>query len=133
MTYYNDRRVEAGFEEAIELTREALAEEGFGVLAEIDVTEKMEEKLELEEFRDYRILGACNPPLANEGLENEINLGVLLPCNVVVYVDDDGETVVSAVDPSAMLSVVGNPEMDPIAEEVGESLDRVLNSLPATA
>ena len=91
----------------------------------------MEEKLGLSDFRDYRILGACNPPLANEALEAEIDLGVLLPCNVVVYVDDEGETVVSAVNPEVMLSVVGDEELDPLAEEVGESLDRVLDSLAA--
>ena len=131
MAYYRKRTVDASFEEAIELAREALAEEGFGILCEIDVTEKMEEKLGLSDFRDYRILGACNPPLANEALEAEIDLGVLLPCNVVVYVDDEGETVVSAVNPEVMLSVVGDEELDPLAEEVGESLDRVLDSLAA--
>lgn len=133
MAYYDRRRVDASFEEAIELTREALSEEGFGVLCEIDVTEKMVEKLDLDEFRDYHILGACNPPLAKQGLETEIDLGVLLPCNVVVYVDEEGETVVSAVDPGAMLSVVDNPALDPVADDVGERLDRVLASLPAAA
>lgn len=133
MSYYDKRRVDASFEEAIELAREALSEEGFGILCEIDVTEKMEAKLDLDEFRNYRILGACNPPLAKEGLDAEIDLGTLLPCNVVVYVDDDGETVVSAVDPGAMLSVVDNPALDPIADDVGERLDRVLDSLPAGA
>jgi uncharacterized protein (DUF302 family) len=131
MAYYRKQTVDASFEEAIELAREALAEEGFGILSEIDVTEKMEEKLGLSDFRDYRILGACNPPLANEALEMEVDLGVLLPCNVVVYVDDDGNSVVSAVDPEVMLSVVGDEDLDPIAREVGESLDRVLDSLPA--
>ena len=130
MQYYTKRPVDASFEEAIELTREALAEEGFGVLAEIDVTAKMEEKLDLSEFRDYRILGACNPPLAKQGLDAEVDLGVLLPCNVVVYVDDDGRTIVSAVDPGAMLSVVGRDDLDPIAAEVDERLSRVLASLP---
>lgn len=133
MSYYDKRRVDASFEEAIELAREALSEEGFGILCEIDVTEKMEAKLDLDEFRDYRVLGACNPPLAKEGLDAEIDLGTLLPCNVVVYVDDDGETVVSAVDPGAMLSVVDNPALDPIAEDVDERLGRVLDSLPAVA
>jgi uncharacterized protein (DUF302 family) len=130
--YYTKRTVDASFEDAIELTREALAEEGFGILCEIDVTEKMEEKLGLTDFRDYRILGACNPPLAREALDTEVDLGVLLPCNVVVYVDD-GDTVVSAVDPAAMLSVVGRDDLDPIAEDVGESLDRVLDALPNAA
>jgi uncharacterized protein (DUF302 family) len=130
--YYTKRTVDASFEDAIELTREALAEEGFGVLCEIDVTEKMEEKLGLTDFRDYRILGACNPPLAREALDTEIDLGVLLPCNVVVYVDD-GDTVVSAVDPTAMLSVVGRDDLDPIADDVSESLDRVLDALPRAA
>lgn len=132
MQYYTKRTVDAPFEDAIELARDALAEEGFGILCEIDVTEKMEAKLGLSDFRDYRILGACNPPLASEALDAEVDLGVLLPCNVVVYVDG-GETVVSAVDPSVMLSVVDDDELDPIAEEVGESLTRVLDSLPVSA
>lgn len=132
MEYYTKRTVDASFEDAIELARDALAEEGFGILCEIDVTEKMEQKLGLSDFREYRILGACNPPLASDALDAEVDLGVLLPCNVVVYVDE-GETVVSAVDPSVMLSVVDNDELDPIAEEVDESLTRVLDSLPVSA
>lgn len=132
MEYYTKRTVDASFEDAVELARDALAEEGFGILCEIDVTEKMEQKLGLSDFRDYRILGACNPPLASEALDAEVDLGVLLPCNVVVYVDE-GETVVSAVDPNVMLSVVDNDELDPIAEEVDESLTRVLDSLPVSA
>lgn len=132
MTYYRKRTVDAPFDDAVELARDALAEEGFGILCEIDVTEKMEEKLGLEDFREYRILGACNPPLASDALDAEVDLGVLLPCNVVVYVDD-GDTVVSAVDPSVMLSVVDNDELDLLAEDVGESLDRVLEALPAAA
>lgn len=132
MEYYTKRTVDASFEDAIELARDALAEEGFGILCEIDVTEKMEQKLGLSDFREYRILGACNPPLASDALDVEVDLGVLLPCNVVVYVDE-GETVVSAVDPSVMLSVVDNDELDPIAEEVDESLTRVLDSLPVSA
>lgn len=131
VSYYTSIRVDLDFEEAVERTTGALSEEGFGVLCDIDVTAKMEEKLGLEKYRQYRILGACNPPLARQALDAEPNLGVLLPCNVVVYVDDDGETVVSAVDPETMLSVVENAELDGVADEVDERLQRVLASLPS--
>ncbi|MFB6130349.1 MAG: DUF302 domain-containing protein [Salinigranum sp.] len=131
MAYYLKRRVDLGFEEAKERTTEALSDEGFGVLAEIDVEAALKEKLGLDTYRRYVILGACNPKLANRALEEEVDLGVLLPCNVVVYVDDDGETVVSAVDAESMLSIVDEESLDPIAEDVVERFERVLNSLPS--
>lgn len=129
MAYYNKRTVDGEFEDVVERVREALADEEFGILADIDVRAKFTETLGLDEFRRYRILGACNPPLARQGLDAEVDLGVLLPCNVVVYETDDGEVVVSAVDPEAMLAAVDDPALDAIAEDVGKRFDRVLNAL----
>ncbi len=117
------------YEEAIEKSTAALKEEGFGVLTEIDVKSTLKDKLDAE-FRPYVILGACNPPLAKQALDAELEVGALLPCNVIVYEDESGEgSVVSAVEPMTMLGVVDNPELTPIAEEVKGRLRRVLESL----
>jgi len=128
--YGFSRTVDLTFDQAIEKTRAALKEEGFGVLSEIDIKEKLKEKLDVD-FRRYTILGACNPPLAYKTLQEEINIGLLLPCNVVVYEGDEaGKTVVAAVDAKAMLSVVGhNATLDQVASEVNERLQRVISSL----
>ncbi len=112
------------FGEAVEKTRELLQEAGYGVLCEIDVRAKLEEKLGVER-EPYTILGACNPPLASEGLDAEPELGALLPCNVIVY-EREGRTRVAAVEPRAMLSVVGNERLDAIAARVREDLARVV-------
>jgi uncharacterized protein (DUF302 family) len=127
-TTYADR-VEApgAFDEVLARTRAALAEEGFGVLTEIDVQATMREKLGVER-EPYVILGACNPPLAHSALEAEPQLGALLPCNVVVFADG-GATHVSAVSAERMLGMVGNPALEPVAREVGERLARVLESV----
>ena len=118
-----------GFDEAVEAAREALADEGFGVLAEIDVAATLKAKIG-EEREPYLILGACNPSLAHRALGAEEDLGVLLPCNVVVYVSD-GTTHVSAVDAERMLELVGRDEIGPIAAEVRERLSRVMDVLTA--
>lgn len=115
------------FEEAVEETRGLLQEAGYGVLSEIDVAAKLEEKLGIER-EPYKILGACNPPLAREGLDAEPELGALLPCNVIVY-ELDGRVHVAAVEPQAMLSVVGNEELDRIAGQVREDLGRVVEQV----
>ena len=112
------------FDEAVTRVREELAAEGFGVLCEIDVQATLREKLG-EEIEPYLILGACNPPLAHRALETEPDLGVLLPCNVVVY-KRDGTTHVSAVDAERMLSIVGNGSLTPIAADVRERLAAVV-------
>lgn len=118
------------FEEALEKAQSALKEEGFGVLCEIDIKEKLKEKLDVD-FRRYTILGACNPPLAYKTLQEELNIGLLLPCNVIVYeADEGGKSVVAAIDAKAMLSVVGNnPTLDAVATEVNEKLKRVVARL----
>ncbi len=112
------------FDEATERVRAELAAEGFGVLCEIDVQATLRAKLGIETGR-YVILGACNPPLAHRALETEPDLGVLLPCNVVVY-ERDGETRVSAVDAERMLSIVGNDALAETAAEVRDRLSAVV-------
>lgn len=128
-SYYQKRTVALPFEQAIARTREALAAEGFGVLSEIDVRATLQKKLQVE-FRPYTILGACNPPLAHKALTAEPNIGVLLPCNVVVYQGDrPGESLIVAVDPEVSLGRVGNAELAPLAREVKERLGRVLDAV----
>jgi uncharacterized protein (DUF302 family) len=115
------------FAEAVERARALLQEAGYGILCEIDVKAKLEEKLGIKR-EPYMILGACNPPLANRGLDAEPELGALLPCNVVVY-ERDGRTRVAAVEPERMLSIVGNETLGPIAEQVRGDLSRVVEEL----
>jgi uncharacterized protein (DUF302 family) len=121
--------VDGEFDDVVDATVDALGEEGFGVLCDIDVQATLKEKLDAD-FRQYRILGACNPPLAHEALREELELGALLPCNVVVYERDDGSVGVSAVDPGVMLSVVDNPQLDPVADEVADRLSAAVERLP---
>jgi len=128
MTYTNSITLDDDFDSAVDRTIEALGDEGFGVLADIDVQATFAEKLG-EDFRKYRILGACNPPKAHEGLTKDPNLGALLPCNVVVYENDDGGVVVSAVDTETLIGVTEDPELIAVAEEIGERFDRVLDEL----
>lgn len=106
----------------------ALKEVGFGVLTRIDVAETLKQKLGLER-RPYRILGACNPKIASQALEMEPELGLLLPCNVIVYEDAAGNTVVSVIEPVKMLSVVGRDELTPLAIRVRELLQKALNNV----
>lgn len=116
------------FADAVARVRETLKEEGFGVLTEIDVQATLQEKLG-KDMPPYLILGACNPPYAHQALELEPELGALLPCNVVVYRQPDGTTRVSAVDPVAMLGTVGRPELEPIADEIEEKIERALQKV----
>jgi uncharacterized protein (DUF302 family) len=115
------------FAEAVARVRETLKEEGFGVLTEIDVQATLREKLDAE-IEPYLILGACNPPYAHRALQLEPELGTLLPCNVVVY-GQDGATHLSAIDPVAMLGIVGKPELEPLAAEIQTKLERALTTL----
>lgn len=121
--------VSLDYPRAIERTKEALAAEGFGVLTEIDVAATMKKKLDVD-FRPYVILGACNPPLAHRALTAERDIGLLLPCNVIVYADDvPGRSVVAVMDPVEALQLTGNEEIRPLAEEVRGRLTRVLEAL----
>ena len=121
------RTVALTFDEAVAQAEAALKTEGFGVLCQIDIQAKLKEKLGVD-FPRYVILGACNPPLAHHALQEEINLGLLLPCNVIVY--QQGEQVqVGAVDAVKMLSIVGNPGMEPMARQVNEKLHRAIDNI----
>lgn len=126
-TYGYSRTLELPYRQAVERAREELKTEGFGVLCEIDIKEKLKEKLGVD-FRNYVILGACNPPLAYQTLQAELNIGLLLPCNVVVY-EDEGRSVVAAIDAARMLSVVGNSKIEATASQVNEMLRRVIDRL----
>ncbi|MGD0184856.1 MAG: DUF302 domain-containing protein [Roseiarcus sp.] len=128
MNYYIARVVEAGFEETVAKVVEALKQEGFGVLTDIDVSATMKQKLGVD-FRKYRILGACNPPLAHKALTAEDKIGVMLPCNVIVQQAGAGKTEVAAIDPRAAMERVGNPALAELAREVAERLGRVLGAL----
>ncbi len=121
------RTVTLSFEEAAAKAEAGLKNEGFGVLCQIDIQAKLKEKLGVD-FPRYVILGACNPPLAHHALQEEIDLGLLLPCNVIVY-ERNGQVRVGAVDAAKMLSVVGNPGMEPLAREVNEKLRRAIDSI----
>jgi len=116
------------FDEALAKIPEALKAEGFGVLTEIDVQATLKKKLDVD-FRRYRILGACNPPFAHRALQHSLDVGMLLPCNVIVYETDDRKTVVSAVDPMQTMAAQGDPAMRPLADEVRRKLQRVIDSL----
>ena len=120
-------KTKLSYQDAVERTKAALKEQGFGVLCEIDVQKTLKEKLGAD-FRPYVILGACNPPLAHRALVAEPDLGLLLPCNVVVY-EDEGGAVVKAMDPEPVLGLVGNPDLAPIAAEVRSRLERALQQV----
>ncbi len=127
--YGMKRSLPIPFEEADRRVREELAKEGFGVLTEIDVTATLKKKLDVD-FRPYRILGACNPPLAHQALSEETDIGLLLPCNFVVYEGEtEGTSVVVALDPKVQLSVAGRDDIEPLAEEVKSRIERVLAAL----
>src|SRR5450631_2806599 len=127
-SYAFGRKLDGPFAEVEQKVRDGLAKEGFGILTEINVQDTFKKKLG-RDFRDYVILGACNPPLAWEAFDREINIGTLLPCNVVVYRDDDGKTVVVIMDPVAALGVIGNAELSEIAVQVRSRMERVLAAL----
>jgi uncharacterized protein (DUF302 family) len=122
------KTLDLGFDEALAKVPEALKAEGFGVLTEIDVQATLKKKLDVD-FRRYRILGACNPPFAHRALQRSLDVGMLMPCNVIVYETDEGKAVVSAVDPMQTMAAQGDPAMRPLAEQVQQKLQRVIDSL----
>jgi uncharacterized protein (DUF302 family) len=126
--YAFGKTVPSPFDATEAKVREELLREGFGILTEIDVTRKFREKLD-RDFRRYVILGACNPAMAWEAFARELNIGTLLPCNVVVYETDDGSTAVMIMDPVAALSLIGNQEIAELAGKVREKLEKVLSTL----
>ena len=119
------------YEQAVERTKAELAKEGFGVLTEIDVKATLKKRLDVD-FRPYVILGACNPPLAHRALSAERDIGLLLPCNVIVYAADaPGRSVVAALDPEAQLQLTGRKDLEPLAADVRQRLERVLERVAA--
>ena len=123
------RHLKLPYEEAVEKVKTALQAQGFGVLSEIDMKAKLKEKLDVD-FKQYVILGACNPPLAYKALQAEPEIGLLLPCNVIVYDAGNGESVVSAVDPDSMLALVGNnPEVAEVARDARQRLEAALRAI----
>jgi uncharacterized protein (DUF302 family) len=129
MTPFGIRKVlNATYDIALAQVPEALKSEGFGVLTEIDVQSTLKQKLGVD-FRRYKILGACNPPFAHEALSAEIEAGLMLPCNVVVYEGDDGKAVVVAIDPTKTVAALGNPKLSGLAETIKQKLARVVARL----
>jgi len=128
MSYYFSKTLDTSFEEAIEKTTEALKEEGFGILTEIDIKATLKKKLDVE-FKKYQILGACNPPLAHKALSAEDHIGLMLPCNVIVQQHEDGNVEVAAVDPVASMQAIENDELGGVAKEVRDLLKKVIESL----
>ena len=122
------KKVACSYEETVGKTRETLASEGFGVLTEIDVKATLKKKLD-RDFRKYIILGACNPVYAYKALTAEIDLGLLLPCNVIVYENDEGGATVSAIDPVVAMGMVENAALEEVAKEVRAKLLNVINSI----
>jgi uncharacterized protein (DUF302 family) len=128
MKYYIEKTTDYSFDEAVEKVTEELKKEGFGVLSEINIHEKLKEKLDVD-FRKYRILGACNPPKAYEALQAENKIGTMLPCNVIVQELDESKTEVAAVDPVASMMAVGNAELESIAKEIRTKLQKVIDAV----
>ena len=128
MTYYFAKEIDLNFDDAIIRVTEELKKEGFGVLTEIDVKATLKKKLDAD-FRNYRILGACNPPFAHQALLAEPQIGLMLPCNVVVQESENGKTLVSAIDPIASMQAVDNPSLGEVAEQVRGKLQKVIESV----
>lgn len=128
MSYFFNKKVELSFDDAIQKVTEELKKDGFGVLTEIDVKGTLKKKLDVD-FKNYRILGACNPGFAYQALQNEDKIGVMLPCNVIVEENDDGSVEVSAVDPVASMQAISNENLGKIAGEVRDKLRSVVERL----
>ncbi|MFW5754790.1 MAG: DUF302 domain-containing protein [Marinilabiliaceae bacterium] len=128
MNYYIEKTLDTDFESAVEKTKEALTGQGFGVLSEIDIHEKLKAKLDVD-FRKYRILGACNPPNAYKALQIENKVGTMLPCNVIIQELDNGKTEVAAIDPVASMIAIENDKLKEIAADIRDLLDKAIKSL----
>ena len=126
--YYFGKTVELSFDDAIVRVTEELKKEGFGVLTEVDIQATLKKKLDVD-FRPYKILGACNPPFAYKALQAEQNIGLLLPCNVIVQDAGNGKTEIAAIDPLVSMSKVENPALEPVAMEIKAKLQRVIQNV----
>lgn len=127
MAYYVNRKIGVGFDDAVERVTQALKEEGFGILTDIDVGATLKKKLNVD-FRNYRILGACNPPNAYKALQAEDKIGTMLPCNVIVQETPDGEVELAAIDPVVTMQAVDNPALLEIAETIRSQLNRAIQN-----
>jgi len=125
MIYYYNKTVKTGFGEAVSRIKRALQEEGFGILTEIDVKNTLKKKLNVD-FRNYQILGACNPPFAYKALQAEDKVGTMLPCNVIVQETADGTVEIAAIDPVASMKAIENPALREIAETIGQKLKMIV-------
>jgi uncharacterized protein (DUF302 family) len=128
MSYYFSKKIDVPFEQAIKKTTAALKQEGFGVLTEIDIKSTLKEKLDVD-FKKYRILGACNPGYAHKALLAESHIGLMLPCNVIVQEHDNGEVEVSAVDPIISMQAVENEDLQEVAQQVRDLLEKVIEHI----
>lgn len=128
MAYYINKTIKTNFDQAIELITEALKVEGFGIISEIDIQQKLKEKLDVD-FRKYKILGACNPASAYEALKQEDKIGTMLPCNIIVQETGQNQVEVAAVDPAASLMAVDNKEIEIIAVDIKAKLKKAVESL----
>ena len=128
MSYYISKTIDGPFDAAVEKVKAELKKEGFGVLTEIDVRKTLKDKLGID-FRNYRILGACNPPSAYEALQAEDKIGLMLPCNLIVQDLEGGRVEAAAIDPVASMASVGNPALEPVGLEVRARLKRVVDAL----
>jgi uncharacterized protein (DUF302 family) len=120
--------VDLSYEEAIDKVTGELKKEGFGVLTEIDVKATLKKKLDVDS-KPYKILGACNPPFAYKALQSEEQIGLMLPCNVIVYVDDDNQTVVAAIDPISSMQTIENPDLKEVIQTVQDKLKSVIKNV----
>jgi len=128
MSYHTSKTVKFSYEDAINKVTEELKKEGFGILTEIDVKETLKKKIDVD-FRKYKILGACNPPLAYKALTAEDNIGLMLPCNVIVQEKIDGTVQVSAINPMVAMQSVGNENLNEVASQVSSKLKKVIDNL----
>ena len=127
-SYGLSKTSQLSYEQALEKVTAELQKEGFGVLTEIDVKATLKKKLDVD-FKPYKILGACNPPFAYKALQAEEQIGLMLPCNVIVYVNNTGETVVSAINPIASMQAIQNAVLEGVANQVTEKLQRVIQAV----
>lgn len=128
MNYHISRKVDGSFKDATTKVKDALQREGFGVITEIDLKDKFKEKLQID-FRNYKILGACNPGLAHKAIEQEANIGVMLPCNVLLQEHDNGDVEVTAINPMETMAAVNNPNLSSLAEEVSQKLKSAIDNI----
>jgi uncharacterized protein (DUF302 family) len=128
MNYYIETILNTEYDSAVEKTKEALSQQGFGILSEIDIHEKLKAKLDVD-FRKYKILGACNPPNAYKALQQENKIGTMLPCSVIIQQLEDGKVEVAAVDPVASMMAVESDKLNVIAEEIKALLEKAIKSL----